>query len=204
MLGSGAVHHINFARRFTCEGPVAPLIPFVSIAMDKPGMSHVEAEAKSEDNSRCRQRLSRFAKNPCQHGDAEKAQQKNTLSASDKVRNRAISSERVPCEIVIAMLKRFKIIADCYRKPPIWPALLPHRRDLQHGARGRMMVMQEVYSPPTCRLCPADNDTFFGKGAPGAARETLHDEPHGLRASALSRHRADDLVSGLPSGMRIS
>jgi hypothetical protein len=107
--------------------------------------------------------------------------------------------QRVPCEIVIAMLKRFKIIADRYRKPPIWPALLPHRRDLQHGARGHMMVMQEVYSPPTCRLCPADNDTFFGKGAPGAARDTLHDEPHGLRVSALSRHRADDLVSGLPN-----
>ena len=32
-----------------------------------------------------------------------------------KVRNRDISSERVPCENVIAMLKRFKIIADGYR-----------------------------------------------------------------------------------------
>jgi DDE superfamily endonuclease len=38
-----------------------------------------------------------------------------TLSASDKVRNRDISSERVSCENVIAMLKRFKIIADRYR-----------------------------------------------------------------------------------------
>src|ERR1700745_1831354 len=37
------------------------------------------------------------------------------LSASAKERNRAISSERVPCENVIAMLKRFKIIADRYR-----------------------------------------------------------------------------------------
>jgi DDE superfamily endonuclease len=35
--------------------------------------------------------------------------------ATDKVKNRAISSERVPCENVIAMLKRFKIIADRYR-----------------------------------------------------------------------------------------
>jgi hypothetical protein len=30
-------------------------------------------------------------------------------------------------------------------------------------------------------------------------RGTLHDEPHGLKAGALSRHRADDLVSGLPN-----
>ncbi|MGH6868823.1 MAG: hypothetical protein ACREDA_08140, partial [Methylocella sp.] len=58
---------------------------------------------------------------------------KNTLSATDKVKNRAISSERVACENVIAIsaqafptscacwnlkpaaLKRFKIIADRYR-----------------------------------------------------------------------------------------
>jgi DDE superfamily endonuclease len=40
---------------------------------------------------------------------------KNPLSATDKARNCAISSERVPCENVIAMLKRFKIIADRYR-----------------------------------------------------------------------------------------
>ena len=33
----------------------------------------------------------------------------------DRARNRDISSERVPCENVIAMLKRFKIIADRYR-----------------------------------------------------------------------------------------
>jgi DDE superfamily endonuclease len=37
------------------------------------------------------------------------------LSASDKAKNRDISSERVPCENVTAMLKRFKIIADRYR-----------------------------------------------------------------------------------------
>jgi len=36
------------------------------------------------------------------------------LSASDKAQNRAISNDRVPCENVIAMLKRFKIIADRY------------------------------------------------------------------------------------------
>jgi hypothetical protein len=36
----------------------------------------------------------------------------NPLAATDKARNRATSSERVPCENVIAMLKRFKIIAD--------------------------------------------------------------------------------------------
>lgn len=45
----------------------------------------------------------------------KKRNKKNPLSASDKERNRAISSERAPCENVIAMLKRFKIIADRYR-----------------------------------------------------------------------------------------
>lgn len=45
----------------------------------------------------------------------KKRRKKNPLSASDKARNRDISSERVPCENVIAMLKRFKIIADRYR-----------------------------------------------------------------------------------------
>lgn len=41
----------------------------------------------------------------------KKRSKKIPLSASDKERNRAISSERVPCENVIALLKRFKIIA---------------------------------------------------------------------------------------------
>ena len=45
----------------------------------------------------------------------KKRSKRNPLSASDKERNRAISSERVPCENVIAMLKRFEIIADRYR-----------------------------------------------------------------------------------------
>jgi IS5 family transposase len=45
----------------------------------------------------------------------KKRSKKTPLSASDRERNRAISSERVPCENVIAMLKRFKIIADRYR-----------------------------------------------------------------------------------------
>jgi DDE superfamily endonuclease len=45
----------------------------------------------------------------------KKRSKKNPLSAPDKVRNRDISSERVSCENVIAMLKRFKIIADRYR-----------------------------------------------------------------------------------------
>jgi hypothetical protein len=45
----------------------------------------------------------------------KKRSKKNPLSASDKAKNRDISSERVPCENVIAMLKRFKIIADRYR-----------------------------------------------------------------------------------------
>ena|ERR1700730_1777284 len=45
----------------------------------------------------------------------KKRSKKNPLSASDKARNRAISSQRMPCENVIAMLKRFKIVADRYR-----------------------------------------------------------------------------------------
>jgi len=45
----------------------------------------------------------------------KKRSKKNPLAATDKARNRATSSERVPCENVIAMLKRFKIIADRYR-----------------------------------------------------------------------------------------
>jgi IS5 family transposase len=45
----------------------------------------------------------------------KKRSKKNPLSATDTARNRAISCERVPCENVIAMLKRFKIIADRYR-----------------------------------------------------------------------------------------
>ena len=45
----------------------------------------------------------------------KKRSKKNPLSSSEKATNRAIASERVPCENVIAMLKRFKIIADRYR-----------------------------------------------------------------------------------------
>ena len=62
----------------------------------------------------------------------KKRSKKNPLSSSEKARNRAISSERVPCENVIAMLKRFKIMADRYRnrRRRFRPALLPHRRNL--------------------------------------------------------------------------
>jgi hypothetical protein len=60
-------------------------------------------------------------------------------SPSRDERNGAISSERVPCENVIAMLKRFKIIADRYRnRRQRFRLLLPHRRNLQHGTRARM------------------------------------------------------------------
>jgi DDE superfamily endonuclease len=45
----------------------------------------------------------------------KKRSKKKPLSVIEKERNRAISSERVACENVIAMLKRFKIIADRYR-----------------------------------------------------------------------------------------
>jgi DDE superfamily endonuclease len=76
----------------------------------------------------------------------KKRSKKNPLSASDKTKNRAISSERVPCENVIAMLKRFKIIADRYRnRRRRFGLRFPHRRNLQHGTRRRMTVMQEVY-----------------------------------------------------------
>jgi hypothetical protein len=45
----------------------------------------------------------------------KKRSKKNPLSEADKKSDRAISSERVACEDVIALLKRFKIIADRYR-----------------------------------------------------------------------------------------
>jgi hypothetical protein len=45
----------------------------------------------------------------------KKRSKKKPLSATDKARNREISSQRVFCENVIALLKRFKIIADRYR-----------------------------------------------------------------------------------------
>ena len=45
----------------------------------------------------------------------KKRSKKNPLAATDKARNRATSRERVPCENVIDMFKRFKIIADRYR-----------------------------------------------------------------------------------------
>jgi DDE superfamily endonuclease len=45
----------------------------------------------------------------------KKRSKKNPLSKDDKAKNRDISSERVPCENVIGMIKRFKIIADRYR-----------------------------------------------------------------------------------------
>jgi hypothetical protein len=45
----------------------------------------------------------------------KKRSKKNPLSAADKKNNHTISSERVACENAIALLKRFKIIADRYR-----------------------------------------------------------------------------------------
>lgn len=45
----------------------------------------------------------------------KKRSKKKPLSKSDKTRNHEVSSQRVACENVIAMLKRFKIIADRYR-----------------------------------------------------------------------------------------
>jgi hypothetical protein len=45
----------------------------------------------------------------------KKRSKKNPLSKEDKAINRLLSSERVLNEHVIGSLKRFKIIADCYR-----------------------------------------------------------------------------------------
>ena len=45
----------------------------------------------------------------------KKRGKKTPLSVADKKSNRVISNERVACENVIALLKRFKIIADRYR-----------------------------------------------------------------------------------------
>jgi hypothetical protein len=45
----------------------------------------------------------------------KKRSKKHPLTKAEKAENKRISSERVPCENVIAHLKRFKIIADRYR-----------------------------------------------------------------------------------------
>jgi uncharacterized protein YaiL (DUF2058 family) len=45
----------------------------------------------------------------------KKNTKKQPLSKQDKVQNRQISSQRVPCENVIGCLKRFRIIAEKYR-----------------------------------------------------------------------------------------
>lgn len=45
----------------------------------------------------------------------KKKTKKNPLTKEDKIKNRALSSERVVNENVIGMLKRFKIISDRYR-----------------------------------------------------------------------------------------
>ena len=44
----------------------------------------------------------------------KKRSKKNPLTKADKAKNREISSNRVPCENIIAVLKRFKIIAERY------------------------------------------------------------------------------------------
>jgi hypothetical protein len=52
------------------------------------------------------------------HANAElpkKKTKKNPLTKEDKLKNKALSSERVLNENVIGMLKRFKIISDRYR-----------------------------------------------------------------------------------------
>jgi hypothetical protein len=75
----------------------------------------------------------------------KKRSKKNPLSASDKAKNRDISSERVPCENVIAMLKRFKIIADRYRN-----------RRRRFGLR--FFLIAEQRTPTAMRLCKRSND----------------------------------------------
>ncbi|KJV77837.1 DDE superendonuclease family protein [Orientia tsutsugamushi str. UT76] len=46
----------------------------------------------------------------------KKKSKKNPLTKNDKKNNRRLAGERVVNENVIGMLKRFKIIADKYRK----------------------------------------------------------------------------------------
>ncbi len=45
----------------------------------------------------------------------KKKTKKKPLSKEDKKKNRQLSSERALNENVIGMIKRFKIISDCYR-----------------------------------------------------------------------------------------
>ena len=45
----------------------------------------------------------------------KKKTKKQPLTKEQKKQNRQISSERVPCENVIGVLKRFRIIGDKYR-----------------------------------------------------------------------------------------
>jgi transposase len=45
----------------------------------------------------------------------KKSSKNNPLSPEDKARNRAISKKRILCENVIAVIKRFRIVAERYR-----------------------------------------------------------------------------------------
>lgn len=45
----------------------------------------------------------------------KKSSKKNPLTVEEKNKNREISSQRVPNEHVIGLIKRFKIVADRYR-----------------------------------------------------------------------------------------
>ncbi len=45
----------------------------------------------------------------------KKKSKKNPLTKEDKKRNTVLAKERVLVDNVIEMLKRFKIISDCYR-----------------------------------------------------------------------------------------
>ena len=45
----------------------------------------------------------------------KKRSKKKPLTKEDKARNRKISASRVPCENVISVLKRFKIVSNRYR-----------------------------------------------------------------------------------------
>lgn len=45
----------------------------------------------------------------------KKKTKNNPLTTAEKLENKSISSERVPNEHVIGMIKRFKIVADRYR-----------------------------------------------------------------------------------------
>lgn len=78
----------------------------------------------------------------------KKKTKKQPLTKEDKRKNRKLSSERALNENVIAMIKRFKIIADRYRNRRKRFALRFNLLAGIYNLEIRTIVMQEVY----CKL----------------------------------------------------